>query len=233
VDFPAKGFAWDRTSWDLPEGAKDSKGLNLPGFNGYQASFYPDVPARAYELCGEPLLKQRAADLWCFSSHAGTFDKSAIASVGKWVNVYSTHDESGSFTGKTFYIWAHPRADDKPPAAVADLKVTAGGDKATVSFTAPADEGGGKVVRYQVKCSDKPLADYGKFLELFKENKDATATNCWMAANVKDEPAPQAPGAKESFAVSGVPANAKYFAVLSFDDSSNRSPLSNVAEAGK
>jgi hypothetical protein len=111
--------------------------------------------------------------------------------------------------------------------------VTVAGDKATVSFTAPADEGGGKVVRYQVKCSDKPLADYGKFLELFKENKDATVTNCWMAANLKDEPAPQAPGAKENFTVSGVPANARYFVVLSFDDSSNRSPLSNVAEAGK
>jgi phosphatidylethanolamine-binding protein (PEBP) family uncharacterized protein len=54
-----------------------------------------------------------------------------------------------------------------------------------------------------------------------------------MAANVKDEPAPQAPGAKESFTVSGVPAGAKYFAVLVFDDSSNRSVLSNVAEAGK
>jgi len=89
------------------------------------------------------------------------------------------------------------------------------------------------VVRYQVKCSDKPLAGYEQFLELFKENKEAGSTNWWMAANLKDEPAPQAPGAKESFAASGVPANAKHFAVVSFDDSSNRSALSNVAEAGK
>ena len=95
------------------------------------------------------------------------------------------------------------------------------------------DEGGGKVVRYQVKCSDKPMVDYVKFLELFKDNKEAGVTNCWMAANVKDEPAPQAPGAKENFTVSGVPATAKYFVVLAFDDSSNRSALSNVAEAGK
>ena len=71
VDFPIKGFAWDRTSWDLPEAAKDAKGL--PGFSGYQASFYPDIPARAYELCGEPFLKQRAADYWCFATHPGTF----------------------------------------------------------------------------------------------------------------------------------------------------------------
>jgi hypothetical protein len=54
-----------------------------------------------------------------------------------------------------------------------------------------------------------------------------------MAANLKDEPAPQAPGANENFTVSGVSANAKFFAAVSFDDSSNRSALSNVAEAGK
>jgi len=75
--------------------------------------------------------------------------------------------------------------------------------------------------------------DYVQVLALWKENKDAASTNWWMAANLKDEPAPQAAGAKESFTVSGVPANARFFAVVSFDDSSNCSALSNVAEAGK
>jgi hypothetical protein len=232
VDFPVKGWAWDRSSWDLPEGATSGKGS---GINGYLAEFHPDVIARAYLLCGEPFLKQRAMDMWYGATHPGSdvAEGKRTLAVGRWVNVYSTHDETVCFTGKTFYIWAHERKDDKPPAAVADLKVTVAGDKATVSFTAPADEGGGKVVRYQVKCADRPLVDYGKFLELFKENKEAGVINGWMAANVKDEPAPQAPGAKESFAVSGVPAGAKFFAVLSFDDSSNRSALSNVAEVGK
>jgi len=50
-----------------------------------------------------------------------------------------------------------------------------------------------------------------------------------MAANLGGEPKPKAPGAKESFTVSGVPAGAKHFAVRSFDDSRNRSALSNVA----
>ena len=35
-------------------------------------------------------------------------------------------------------------------------------------------------------------------------------------------------GAKESFTVSGVPEGAKFFAVRAFDDSSNRSAISNV-----
>jgi hypothetical protein len=232
LDFPVKGFAWDRHSWNLPDDSKDGAGEKI---NGYLARFYPDVPARAYELCGESFLKKRAYDFWYYGSHRGynVAEMHNIGKVGTWVNCYTTHDEQVSFTGKTFYIWAHERKDDKPPAAVADLKVTVAGDKATVSFTAPADEGGGKAVRYQVKCSDKPLVAYEKFLDLWKENKDATVTNWWMAANLKDEPAPQAPGAKESFTVSGVPANAKFFAVASFDDSSNRSAPSNVAEAGK
>ena len=52
-----------------------------------------------------------------------------------------------------------------------------------------------------------------------------------MAANVKGEPTPGAAGQKVSFEVTGVPAGAKFFAVVSFDDSSNRSAMSNVAEA--
>jgi hypothetical protein len=237
ADFPVKGFAWDRTSWDVPEGAKDSKGLNLPGFNGYQASFYPDVPARAYELCGDPFLKQRAADLWCFSSHAGTFDKAAINTVGKWINVYSTHDESVSFSGKMFYIWAHPRKDEQPPAAVTDLKAVVEGDKAVITFTAPADKGG-VVARYQVKCADRPIVDYETFLKKFAANEDKGVMNWWMTVNLAGEPgsgvqnriAPKSPGAKESFVVTGVPAGAKYFAVCSFDDAGNRSPLGTAAQ---
>jgi hypothetical protein len=152
--------------------------------------------------------------------------------VGKWVNVYSTHDESVSFSGKMFYIWAHPRRDERPPAAVADLKAALDGDGATVTFTAPADEGG-KAVRYQGKCADRPMVDYDTFLRMYAANEERNAMNWWMASNLAGEPLPQSAGRKESFVVTGVPAGAKYFSVCSFDDSNNRSPLSNVAEAGK
>ncbi len=88
------------------------------------------------------------------------------------------------------------------------------------------------MVRYQVKCSDKPIVDYQAFLKRFAANREATATNWWLAANLAGEPAPKAPGTKESFTVTGAPAGARYFALCAFDDSSNRSAISNVATVG-
>ncbi|MHC4915668.1 MAG: hypothetical protein ACYTGB_09265, partial [Planctomycetota bacterium] len=138
--------------------------------------------------------------------------------------------ESVYVTARTFYIHARDRKDGEPPAAIKDLTVSVQGDKATVSFTAPADAGGGKVARYQVKCSGKPLVEYVPYVEKFNKFEEAGTTNWWMAANVKGEPQPKAAGAKETFTVTGVPAGAKHFAVRSFDDSSNRSAISNVTK---
>jgi hypothetical protein len=240
ADFPKKGVVKDWASWVLPEDCKNGEGLNAADgkpvvINGYLGQFYPDVAARAYSLCGDPFLKQRAYDYWYWSSHRGynTVTMHNLGGVGMWVNTYTTHGESVCYTGRTFYEWAHPRQDGQPPTAVADLRVAVEGDQATVTFTAPADQGGGKVVRYQVKASQKPIVDYATFLGKFAANEDARFTNDWMAANVKGEPAPQGPGARESFVVTGVPEGARYFVVLAFDDSSNRSALSNVAEAGR
>ena len=102
------------------------------------------------------------------------------------------------------------------------------GGKATISFTAPADAGGGKVARYQVKCSDRKIVDYEAFLPIYNEHKEAEHCNWFLARNLNGEKDPKAAGAKESFTVSGVPEGAKFFAVRAFDDSSNRSALSNV-----
>jgi hypothetical protein len=135
------------------------------------------------------------------------------------------------YNSRTFYVHAHPRQDGKPPAAVKDLSVSVAGGKATVSFAAPADAGGGRAVRYQVKCADKPIVSYEEFLKAWAAGKGETVTNWWMAANVSGEPAPKAPGVRESFTVTGVPAGAKCFAVRAYDDSSNRSAISNVAAA--
>ncbi|MGQ9660842.1 MAG: hypothetical protein ACUVWX_00710, partial [Kiritimatiellia bacterium] len=187
VDFPTKGFAWDRTSWDMPDGLEHTKGATLPGLSGYQVMFYPDVVARAYELCGDAFLKQRAFDIWCAGTHPGILDRSTINRVGKWVNVYSTHDESVSFSSKTFYIWAHPKKDEKPPEPVSDLKVRLVGQKAIVTFTAPADKGGGSVVRYQVKCASKPIVDYETYLEKFAAHAEHEVVNWWLATNLGGE----------------------------------------------
>ncbi|MHC4916348.1 MAG: hypothetical protein ACYTGB_12735, partial [Planctomycetota bacterium] len=229
VDFPKKGVVRDLASWSLGLDNKDASGFKI---SGYLSRFYPDVPARAYELCGEPFLKQRSYDYWNSGSHRGywaTHTKN-LGKVTSWATITGPHAETVCFTGHTFYVHSHPRQDDKPPAAVKDLKVSVNGGKATVSFTAPADAGGGKVVRYQVKCSDKPIVGYGEYLKLYNNAKDEEKAKCswWMAANLQGEPAPKAPGAKESFTVSGVPAGAKFFAIRSFDDSSNRSGVGSA-----
>ena len=228
VDFPVKGVALDKICWQTDEGNKWGDGFEM---SGYTACFWPDSPARAYALTGEPILKQRAYDYWNGGSHRGYRAKEMrnLGSVAMWVNVYGVHAEQVRYNSRTFYEHAHPRKDAEAPAAVKDLSIAVAGGDATVSFTAPADAGGGKVVRYQVKCSDKPIVDYEEFLKAWAAGKGDTVTNWWMAANLEGEPAPKAPGAKESFTVTGVPAGAKYFTVRSFDDSSNRSALGNVA----
>jgi hypothetical protein len=132
-----------------------------------------------------------------------------------------------------FDIWAHGRADEKPPRPVTDLRAEVAGDRAKLTFTAPADEGGGKVVRYQVKCAPRPIGAYAEFLERFARDEDAKVANWWMAANLEGEPAPGAPGSKESFEVTGVPPGARRFAVVSYDDSGNASEVGAGAAAGE
>jgi hypothetical protein len=228
VDFPKRGFAWDQASWACGPDTKLGEGVTI---NGYLATFHPDVCARAYSLTGEKFLKQRAYDFWWGGSHRGYNRPKMhkLGGVGAWVNINSDHNEYVNMTGRTFYEWSHPRKDDVAPAAVKDLKVTVNGDKATVSFTAPADPGGGKVTRYQVKCSDRKIVDYQAFLTIFNDFKEKDHCNWFLATNVKGEPTPKAAGAKESFTVTGVPAGAKFFAVRAFDDSTNRSAISNLS----
>jgi hypothetical protein len=228
VDFPKKGWAWDWATWHLPEDSEYGEGIKI---NGYLARFHPDVCARAYCLTGQELLKERARDYWFGGSHRGynATKMHHLGQVGMWANTVGVHDEFICFTGRTFHVWAHPRDDTAPPAAVTDLAVTVEGDKATVTFTAPADAGGGKAARYQVKCSDKPIVEYATFLERWKQNQDGGVRNWWLATNLSGEPAPKKAGAREQFVVTGVPAGAKFFAVRSFDDSRNRSAMSNLA----
>ncbi len=232
VDFPARGVAKDWASWTAEEGTEHAEGLVL---SGYLARFHPDVCARAYSLCGEPLLKQRAYEYWRAGSHRGYQRKENFPfdRVGMWVNYHSDHDGQTDFVGRTLYVWARPRQDEKPPEPVRDLQVTVQGETATVSFTAPADAGGGKVTRYQLKCSDRPIVEYERFLALYNNFEDDKHCNWWMATNLSGEDRPGPAGKKVSFTVSGVPDDAKCFALRSFDDSSNRSGISNVCRVGE
>ena len=152
---------------------------------------------------------------------------SPLGRVAMWVNYHSDHDGQVDFVGRTFYVWARGPKDAERPKAVTDLSVTLLGDRARVAFTAPADAGG-KVARYQVKCSDRPIVDYERFLRAYADFEDEKVRNWWMATNLRGEPAPRPAGGAESFTVAGVPAGATHFAVRSFDEAGNRSGMSNV-----
>ncbi len=188
----------------------------------YYTRFYPDVCARGYRWTGEKHLLEAAREFW---------RRGACSAPGK-LGTFATHRKSNHdyelHASKTLGQWARPRSDAKPPEPVTDLEVTVNGDKATVTFTAPADLGGGRVARYQVKCSALPIVPYDKWSYARDLGKKR---NWWKAVNLKGEPAPKTPGARESFTVTGVPAKAKYFAVRSFDEHSNRSDISNLCEA--
>jgi len=65
-------------------------------------------------------------------------------------------------------------------------------------------------------------------------NDSGINRNWWRATNCKGEPTPKSAGSKENFVVTNIPdANGQplFFAVRSFDDSSNRSAISNVFKA--
>jgi hypothetical protein len=141
---------------------------------------------------------------------------------------------------------AHPKVDQAPPAAVADLAAEAIGDgKVRLTWTAPGDNGReGAAASYQVKYHT------GKLVELVKGWPDRTpplpqdarewtdkaaAFNAarrafWSCLNVDGEPVPMPAGTKQSMIVSGLPPGNVNIALKTWDHADNVSDLSNVAE---
>ena len=104
--------------------------------------------------------------------------------------------------------------------------VRRGNGQAQITFTAPRDTGGGRLTRYQVKCAELPIVDYDEY-DFARD--DGKKRNFWRAANLTGEPQSSKPGTQERFIVAGVPEKPLlYFVVASYDEASNRSPLSNV-----
>lgn len=230
IDFPTRGFAWDQASWAIPDGVENGEGIKI---NGYLACFHPDICARAYSLSGEPFLKQRAYDYWWGGSHRGynAIKMHNLGSVGTWVNINGDHDEYVIQTGRTYYEWAYPRKDQTPPEAVKNLAIKRVNETdIEVTFTAPADTGGGNATRYQLKYADKEIVDYETFLARYNNFEDENVCNWFLAYNVDGEPTPQKAKTKERFIIKNIPETGIYFAIRTFDDSSNRSPISNIAK---
>jgi hypothetical protein len=229
MDVPDLGRIWD--PWEFEHtGTKDGEGCV---HSGHYTCFYPDACAKGYSWTGEKRLLEEGKLFWHYGSRRNYKSKKPACGPDQ-VYMFAGHvppkTDKVLETARLFYEWSHPREDAAPPAAITDLKVSPAGDRATVSFTAPADEGGGRVARYQVKCSDLPIVSYADW-DYARDLGEKR--NWWRAANLAGEGRPGAPGAKESFTVTGVPSGAKYFAVRSYDDSWNRSAISNLAGAGK
>ncbi len=227
MDVPDLGRVWD--PWEF-EHTNTSDGLGCR-HSGHYTCFYPDACAKGYSWTGEERLLEEGKLFWHHGSRRLYRSKKPVCGP-KQVYSFAGHippkTDKVLETARLFYEWSHPRKDTAAPKPISDLAVSLAGGKATVTFTAPADEGGGKVTRYQVKCSKLPILPYEKWDYARDSGKQR---NWWRAVNLAGEGQPKSPGAKESFTVTGVPADAKYFAVRSFDDSWNRSAMSNVAEA--
>ena len=246
-DVPDLGRVFDPWVFDHAH-TTDGEGCQ---HSGWYTRFYPDACAKGYALTGERHLLDRGKEFWHYGSKRGyrtpgllrrgrvpkdgkiDWDaleslRAAAAAVGRMATHDPPKDDTVLETARLFYEFSHPRRDAQPPATVTALAVQLLGDgKAEVDFTAPADAGGGTVVRYQVKVATLPILPY----EQWDSARDAgSKRNWWRAINCEGEPAPSEPGSAERFVVTGVPdGRPLYFAVRSFDDSDNRSAMSPLA----
>jgi len=112
-----------------------------------------------------------------------------------------------------------PDPDSTAPAEVTDLAASPiSPSSVTLTWTAPGDDGNtGRAYAYDIRYSRNPI----------NTDEDFAA-----ALQAPDEPNPQNAGAEESFTLQNLSGNTDwYFAIKTFDESGNASPLSNLASA--
>jgi hypothetical protein len=204
--------------------------------DSWYTKWWPNTMAYGYTLTGDKALKARMLDtIWWGLARdyvhppkipqgdAPTYSRVERNTKGDWMTP----------SAFAFGVGSRPRKDEAAPAAITDLKASAvGGGKVELSWTAPKDEGGGKVAKYQVKWSDRPICDYltpgDEYRSHFKDGKlDVTYWN--MAKNVAGEPVPGEPGKAEKATLTVEP-GARYFTIRSYDDTHNFSKLGNVVQ---
>ncbi len=224
LDIPNKGDIWDQWKYD---GLKRNELGEGPKHSGWYTRFFPDCCAHAYSWTGNEHLLRKAKRFWSFGNRR-LYQSTHLTDRHHFATHRPPKDDTVLSTVRLFYESAHPRADSTPPAAITDLSVSPLQDgRVEIRFTAPSDASG-KVSRYQVKAAGLPILPYEKWRYAEHAGK---YRNWWRAANCTGEPKPAAPGQKEKFTVSEVPKGAVWFAIRSFDESQNRSPISNVVKA--
>jgi hypothetical protein len=226
-DVPDLGMVFDPWIFEHAD-TEDGQGCV---HSGWYTRFYPDACAKGFSLTGERHLLDKGRDFWYYGSKRGYQTMSLSGGPNDVVRLAGHQppkDDAVLEVSRLFYETSHPRRDAEPPEPIRDLDVKPlRGGLAEIRFAAPMDRGGGRVARYQVKASHLPIVPY----EDFDYARDANGKrNWWQAVNLDGEPEPRQPGSKLRFVVSGVPDRpALFFAVRSFDDSGNRSAISNLA----
>jgi len=224
LDIPQRGEIWDEWKYDGKQRNELGEG---PKHSGWYTRFFPDCCARAYSWTGEPHLLERAKEFWSFGNRR-RYQTTKLTEKHHFANHIPPKDDSVLSTVRLFYESSHPRAETNAPTAIKDLSIRRlGNGKAGIRFTAPLDVGG-KVVKYQVKVANMPILAYEQW-DYRRDN--GVKRNWWRAINCDGEPKPKQPGAQEDFVVTNVAdaaGQAIFFAVRSFDDSGNRSAVSNV-----
>ena len=229
VDFPIPDYiaVWSGGEWDtyMPK-----------GMNSSYTKWWPNVFAVGYRLTGEKMFKDTCMDVvwWGLNrtyTNAPHYPEGEAPKYSRVIN--NTKGDWMTPTCLAFGIVAFPKKEEVAPPAVTDLAVEAKGDgKVVLTWTAPGDEGGGTPMRYQVKWAEKPLVGYIQTSDEYRahfKNGALDVTYWTFATNVAGEPAPQKKGAKETMTLSVPAGKTLYFGVRMFDDSHNRSPMSNVA----
>ncbi|MBA4386851.1 MAG: hypothetical protein C0404_02650 [Verrucomicrobia bacterium] len=231
IDYPIPGHS------PLWKGGKWKERIPKWGSDSWYTKWWPNPMAAGYRLTGDKRMLERCVETlwWGLSRNYINPPEVPEGEAPNYARIgTSTKDDWMTPTALAFGICAHPKKDEAPPAAVTDLKASATGDgKVELTWPAPADAGGGKTVKYQVKYAEMPMDDYPVDGEHWRKNwneSKVTVTYWNFAKNVVGEPAPQAAGKSEKMTLD-LPAGKKiYVSIRSFDDSHNRSKMSNVAE---
>jgi len=224
LDIPRRGDIWDEWKYDGKQRNELGEG---PRHSGWYTRFFPDCCVQACCWTGQKELLEKGKEFWSFGNRR-LYQTNKMTSQHHFATHRPPKDDSVLSTSRLFYEYSHPRKDNDPPSAITDLTVKLlENGRAEISFTAPKDTSG-RVATYQVKVAKMPILPYEKW-DFARDS--GIKRNWWRATNCRGEPMPKSAGSKEKFVVTNVPdaeGRPLYFAVRSFDDSNNRSTISNV-----
>lgn len=222
IDYPLPDdiYCWKGDKWDR---------YQATGTDSWYTKWWPNTLAYGYVLTGERAFKSAMAEcLWYGLSRDYVSAPSVPAGEAPPFARVERNTKGDWMTPTVFALgaMARPKSDEQAPAAIGDLKArAAGGGKVELSWSAPRDGGGGRVVRYQVKWADKPIKDFME-IDYRGEWRDIVYWN--MARNVAGEPTPGAAGATERMTLDLAAGQTVHISVRGFDQSHNRGPLGNV-----